>query len=209
MLDFFGGVPKHIYLDNSTSLVLKADKYNPKICNEYREFCDYYGTIPVAVRPGKPKDKAAVENAVRWVQVKILSNLHSQKFFDINELNAAMLKELDRFNRHTLTTRTDGFSRWDLMQEERSALRPMPPMPYELSSVSKILNVQKNSVVRLNNLQNPSFSAWLFKVSAQRSETEGALASKNENTSFVAARAWCELVHRADLSTALKAAHPT
>lgn len=151
MLDFFGGVPKHIYLDNSTSLVLKADKYNPKICNEYREFCDYYGTIPVAVRPGKPKDKAAVENAVRWVQVKILSNLHSQKFFDINELNAAMLKELDRFNRHTLTTRTDGFSRWDLMQEERSALRPMPPMPYELSSVSKILKVQKNSVVRLNN----------------------------------------------------------
>ena len=58
-------------------------------------------------------------------------------------------------------------------------------------------------------VQNPSFSAWLFKVSAQRSETEGALASKNENTGFVAARAWCELVHRADLSTALKAAHPT
>lgn len=151
MLDYFGGVPKHIYFDNSSSLVLKADKYNPKICNEYREFCDYYGTIPVAVRPGKPKDKAAVENAVRWVQVKILSCLQSQKFFDINELNAAMLKELDRFNRYPLTTRTDGFSRWDLMQEERLALHPMPPMPYELSSVSRILTVQKNSVIRLNN----------------------------------------------------------
>ena len=61
MLTFFRGVPKHIYLDNSTSLVTKPDKYCPRICRQYREFCDYYGTIPVAVRPGKPRSK-------RWLR---------------------------------------------------------------------------------------------------------------------------------------------
>lgn len=43
MLSFFGGVPKHIYLDNSTWLVIKPDKYCPRLCWQYREFCDYYG----------------------------------------------------------------------------------------------------------------------------------------------------------------------
>ena len=34
MMNFFDGVSRHIYLDNSTSLVLKADKFNPKISDE-------------------------------------------------------------------------------------------------------------------------------------------------------------------------------
>ena len=78
MLTFFGGVPKHIYLDNSTSLVTKPDKYCPRIRRQYREFCDYYGTIPVAVRPGKPRDKAMVENAVYQCQRFILTALRGR-----------------------------------------------------------------------------------------------------------------------------------
>ena len=34
MLDFFEGTPQYLYLDNLTSLVLKADKYSPRICDE-------------------------------------------------------------------------------------------------------------------------------------------------------------------------------
>ena len=151
MLSYFGGVPKHIYLDNSTSLVAKADKYCPRLCRQYREFCDYYGTIPVAVRPGKPRDKAMVENAVYQCQRFILTALRGRQFFSLEEINRAIGKELAKLNARPLTTRSDGFSRADLMQEEKITLRPLPSIPYELSSVSKILKVQKSNVVRFEN----------------------------------------------------------
>lgn len=153
MLEFFGGVPRHIYLDNSTSLVIKPDKYSPRLCRQYQEFCDYYGTIGVAVRPGKPKDKAMVENAVRQVQQSILNPLRKQKFFGIEDLNRALEQELKKLNQRALTTRSDGVSRFDLMQEEKIALRPLPLQPYELSSISKILKVQKGNVVRFDNVR--------------------------------------------------------
>lgn len=151
MLEYFDGVPKHIYLDNTKALVIKADKYAPKICEEYLGFCDYYGTIAVAVRPGKPRDKAMAENAVRLVQTKILSELRGREFFEIEELNKALLKELDKLNKRPLTTRSDGISRYDLVQEERQTLMPLPPLSYEISSEIKILKVQKSSIVRFNN----------------------------------------------------------
>lgn len=157
MLTFFGGVPKHIYLDNSTSLVTKPDKYCPRICRQYREFCDYYGTIPVAVRPGKPRDKAMVENAVYQCQRFILTALRGRQFFSLEEINRAIGKELLKLNARPLTTRFDGLSRADLMEEEKIALRPLPSIPYELSSVSKILKVQKgNGTLRkLQILRSP------------------------------------------------------
>ena len=151
MLAFFGGLPKHIYLDNSTSLVAKADKYCPRLCRQYREFCDYYGTILVAYRPGKPKDKAMVENAVYQCQRFILTALRECQFFSLEEINRAKGKELTKLNARSLTTRSDGFSRADLMQKEKIALRSLTSIPYELSSVSKILKVQKGNVVRFEN----------------------------------------------------------
>lgn len=151
MLSLFGGVPKHIYLDNSTSLVFKPDNYCPRFCKQYREFCDYYGTIPVAVRLSKPRDKAKVENAVYQCQRFILTAPRGRQFFSLEEINKAIGKELLKLNARRLTTRSDGFSRADLMEEEKIALRPLPSIPYELSSVSKILKVQKGNVVRFEN----------------------------------------------------------
>lgn len=151
MMNFFDGAPRHIYLENSTSLVLKADKFNPKISDEYRSFCDYYGVLPVAVRPHQPRDKGLVENAVKQIQKSILSSFKGREFFDIETLNKAILRELERLNTRALTTRSEGLSRYDLYLEEKPALRPLPPIPYDLSSKTKILKVQKNYLIRFNN----------------------------------------------------------
>ena len=62
MLEYFGAVPEYIFLDNSTSLVTRADLYEPQYCAEFKGFAGYYGFSPPAVRPGKPRDKAAVED---------------------------------------------------------------------------------------------------------------------------------------------------
>lgn len=174
MLPFFGGVPKHIYLDNSTSLVIKPDKYCPRLCKQYREFCDYYGTIPDAVRPGKPRDKAMVDNAVYQCQRFILTALRGLQFFSLEEINKAIGKELLKLNARPLTTRFDGFSRADLMEEEKITLRSLPLIPYELSSVSKILKVQKGNVVRFKTAGSPFPSdTW-----ADRSRSSKAASRK-------------------------------
>ena len=136
MFEFFGGVPREIYLDNSTSLVRKPDRYQPRVCVQYQEFCDYYGTTAVPVRPGAPKDKAAVENAVKQVQLRVLNPLRGRSFFSFEELNKALSKELDKLNRTALTTRSDGVSRYELAQEERISLLPLPTVPYEISARS-------------------------------------------------------------------------
>lgn len=67
-----------------------------------------------------------VENAVYQCQRSILTVLRGRQFFSLEEINKAIGKKLLKLNAHPLTTRSDGFSRADLMEEEKIALRPLP-----------------------------------------------------------------------------------
>lgn len=148
MFRFYQGVSRSVLLDNSTSLVIHADRINPKICKEYQGFLDYYGTVADPVRPYKPKDKALVENAVLQVQRTVIKSLSNRTFFDIDTLNKEILKELAKLNERQLTTRSSGISRESLFMEEKPALSPLPLVEYETSMELKILKVQKNYVIR-------------------------------------------------------------
>lgn len=163
MLNFFGGVPRQIFLDNSTSLVIKADKVNPKLCNDYIGFCDYYGTTAVAVRPYQARDKAAVENAVKQVQNTIINALLPRTFFSIEDLNKEILKKLEKLNGRALTTRNDGASRLTFFEEEKPMLLPLPPLQYEPSLIKKILKVQRNYLIRYNNRRYSVPAAYVGK----------------------------------------------
>ncbi len=176
MFEFFEGVPCHIYLDNSTSLVKKADRYNPIISREYSGFCNYYNTTPVAVRPNKPRDKGLVENAVRLVQKIIKTEFVGREFFDIETLNKALCREVNKLNRRSLTNRSDGLSRYDLFQEEKPTLRPLPLQPFELSCVIKTLKVQRNYMIRYGNLRRSVPAVYVGrKVRVIANERAGTL----------------------------------
>ena len=54
MLEFFGAVPEYVLLDNSTSLVTKADLFEPQFCADFKGMAAYYDFAPMAARPGKP-----------------------------------------------------------------------------------------------------------------------------------------------------------
>ena len=45
MFHFYGGVTEEHWLDNSTSLVKKADKYSPTLSEDFKNFCDQYQTL--------------------------------------------------------------------------------------------------------------------------------------------------------------------
>ena len=164
MFEFFGGVPRQVFLDNSTPLVRKADAVDPVLSEEYEAFCAHYGVIPVAVRPGKPKDKALAENAVKQCQARIVSPLASRQFFDIASINKAIDIELRELNGAPLSNRGNGVSRTSLFEDERPFLAPLPIIAYEPEAIWKTLKVRKDYLIRYKNRRYSVPSQYVGKM---------------------------------------------
>jgi transposase len=128
-LEFFGGVAAQLVPDNLKSGVTKACFYDPAINRTYGDLARHYDTAIVPARPRKPKDKAKVEGAVLIAERWILARLRNQRFFGLDEVNAAIRPLLDQLNskvsRHLGASRRNLFERLDL-----PALKPLPVAPY-------------------------------------------------------------------------------
>ncbi|MGO5146548.1 Mu transposase domain-containing protein, partial [Catenibacterium mitsuokai] len=59
--------------------------------------------------------------------------LRNRKFFSFNDLNAAILKELDVFNNKPFQKR-EGSRKSVYLDEEKDYMLPLPETPFELSS---------------------------------------------------------------------------
>ena len=126
---FFGGVPAQVVPDNLKAGVTKACFYEPAINRTYADMAMHYDTAIVPARPRKPKDKAKVEGAVLLVERWILARLRNQRFFSLDELNAAIWPLMDQLNGKV--TRHLGASRKDLFEAlDRPALKSLPVEPY-------------------------------------------------------------------------------
>jgi len=88
--EFFGGVPAQLVPDNLKAGVTKACFYDPAINRTYGDMARHYDTAIVPARPRKPKDKAKVEGAVLIAERWILARLRNQRFFGLDEVNAAI-----------------------------------------------------------------------------------------------------------------------
>jgi transposase len=132
MFRVFGGVPRLIVPDNLKSGVNRASFYDPEINRSYGMMAAHYGVGVLPARPRKPKDKAKVENGVRFAQACILGRLRHQTFFSLAEANAAIAGACDRINDHVV--RRLGVSRRHLFETvERPALAPLPADDYEFA----------------------------------------------------------------------------
>lgn len=147
MFTFYGGVAKAIYLDNSTSLVLKADRFNPKVCDEFASFCEYYGTVPNPVAPGEPTYKGLVENAVKQCTARIIRVLRERRFFELSALEIEVKKLLNGINNAPMDDYIQQ-SRLERFEEERPYLRRLPTSPYEPSLIILKRKVQSGYVIR-------------------------------------------------------------
>jgi transposase len=134
--EFFGAVPEVIVPDQLRSAVKGPDRYEPDINPTYLEMAQHYGVSVIPARPRRPKDKAKVENGVLVVQRWILARLRHRTFFSLSELNEA-IKEL----LHVLNTRPfqklEGCRLSAFEKLDRPAMRPLPPVRYELSDRRK------------------------------------------------------------------------
>lgn len=132
MFRFFGGVPRLIVPDNLKSGVNRSSFYDPEINRSYGMMAAHYGVGILPARPRRPKDKAKVENGVRFAQTCILGRLRRQTFFSLAEANAAIASALDRINDHVM--RRLGVSRRHLFETaERPALASLPTEDHEFA----------------------------------------------------------------------------
>ena len=126
---FFGGAPAQVVSDNLKSGVTKACFYEPTVNRTYADMAAHYDSAVVPARPRKPKDKAKVEGAVLIAERWIVARLRNQRFFTLDDLNAAIAELTKRINtklsRHLGASRADLFARLDW-----PALKPLPVEAY-------------------------------------------------------------------------------
>ena len=147
-LRFYGGAPMAIVPDNLKSAVIKSDRNEPVINEEFAAFAEFYNCAVYPARVRHPKDKALVENAVKLMYRSVYEDIKGQVFHDLASLNEAMLKSLEAFNRRKLTGRKE--SRRELFEEvEKGYLQDLPAMRYQMKS-RKSVTVLRNSYVTLN-----------------------------------------------------------
>lgn len=151
-LYFFGGVPKVVVTDNLKSAVDKASKYEPVLNKTFRHQGEHYGFAINPARAYRPQDKALVEGAVKIVYQRIFYELSKQLFFDLKDLNAAILEKLKAFNLHHMKTYDS--SRFRLFNTyEKPRLSPLPKEKYTIREYRKA-KVQKMGYVYLSDDRN-------------------------------------------------------
>jgi transposase len=130
--EFCGGSPQIVVPDNLKSGVTRPCRYDPEVNRTYWDLARHYGVAVIPARPGKPQDKAKVEQAVQMVQRWVLAPLRHERFTHVGQLNAAMKPLLAALNDRPM--RVLGVSRRALFERvERGQLRPLPDAPYELA----------------------------------------------------------------------------
>lgn len=96
---YFDGVTRLLVPDNLKTGVNENKKYEDPVLNKsYQEMADHYGATIIPTRVRAPKDKAAVEGTVGVITTAIIARLRNRSFFSFDELNKAILIELDKFN---------------------------------------------------------------------------------------------------------------
>lgn len=135
-LEFFGGAPNCVVIDNLKSGVTHACYWDPEINQAFAEMARHYGVVVLPTRVSKPKDKAKVESGVLNAQRRILAALRNREFFNLQELNAAISQEVTKLNARPM--QVTGRSRRELFEElEKAQLKALPPVRFSISQWKK------------------------------------------------------------------------
>lgn len=137
-LHYFGGVPEIVVPDNLRSGVSKSCRYEPDINPTYKDLAEHYGLAVIPARVRKPKDKAKAEAGVLLVERWVLAKLRHRTFFSLGELNEAIGELLEELNSRSFQ-KLPGSRRSMFEKLERSALRPLPSVPFEYAEWKKCM----------------------------------------------------------------------
>ena len=129
MLEYYGASPTILVPDNPRVGVTKADRYEPQLQRSYEEMAAHFGIAVIPARPHHPRDKPKVELTVLLVCRWVLARLRHQRFFSLDELNAAIRPLLKDLNERAFQ-KLPGSRRSMFEALDRPAMRALPTTPY-------------------------------------------------------------------------------
>lgn len=139
---FLGGVTACVKMDNMRTAVARSNRYEPVFTEAMEYFAAHYGTTAITARVGKPRDKGSVEKAVDLAYKHIYAPLRNHTFYSLEELNAAIRKQVDLFNSRPFKNKPG--SRKELFEQyEKHLLKPLPSSEYEIKHTTDS-KVQRN-----------------------------------------------------------------
>lgn len=128
---YYKGVPALVVPDNLKSAVITPDNYEAELNRNMKYLSEHYGTAVLPARPGKPKDKAHVENAVKLVYRYVYAEMRNQKFYTLEDLNREIIRLINLFNQKKF--KLIDKSRRELFDEiEKDELRSLVSTRYEV-----------------------------------------------------------------------------
>ena len=134
-LEYFGGIPQKVMVDNLKSAVLTralgdAPLLNPK----YADFAAHNGFRIVPCNVGKGNEKGRVENGVGYVKKNFLAGLDIPDFSVLNPAAKQWLETIANVRLHGATRDKP----LDLWHKEKPYLSPLPLYPFDIATVSQV-----------------------------------------------------------------------
>jgi transposase len=129
-LEFFGGIPQRLVIDNLKSGITHAVWDDPHVQMAYRECAEHYGFLILPCRPATPEHKGKVEGGVGFVQGRFMGGKDTLELAQANRDVRKWCQNEAGMRIHG-TTKEQPRRRFDEVEKER--LKPLPSTPYDLS----------------------------------------------------------------------------
>lgn len=136
-LEFFGGSPLRIVVDNLKAAVLNGSGRHACFHPEFLALCGHYYLQPVACAPRDPESKGIVEATVRYIKHNALQGRSEEltRWEDYAPFAASWRDDVANVRLHQ-TTRQRPVDRF---QEERGVLRPLPVIAFPTDEVVSVV----------------------------------------------------------------------
>jgi transposase len=135
-LEFYGGLPELLVVDNLRAAVKKANRYEPDLNATFEDMAGYYGVAIMPARPYKPRDKAKAEAAVLLAERWILARIRNAKFTSLVGLNNEIRRLVEIINDKPFKRLEH--SRKSLFDAtDKLAMKPLPASRYEIATYRK------------------------------------------------------------------------
>lgn len=144
-LEFFGGSPRQIIFDNLKAAVLNGSGRHAYLHPEFLALCGHFCLEPIACARRDPESKGVVEAGVRYVKRNALAGRSEELacWEDYVQLASYWRDEVANVRVHRMT----GERPVDRFQQERTALRTLPPHRFD---TDEVVSVVVNSHARVS-----------------------------------------------------------
>jgi transposase len=132
--EIFGGVPRECVYDNLRSVVARRERQEVVWNRRFLHLRGHYGFHSTACTPETPREKGAVEAAVRYLKSGFWP---ARRFASLPELDRQYADWRDRICNQR-THASGRFPVCERLAEERAALRPLPPARFDWSGARSV-----------------------------------------------------------------------